>query len=255
MIDRTTRWLEVATLTDISAKTCAEVFLATWVARYGVPNTVTTDRGTQFTSEAWSELCKNLGMDHVKTTAYHPQENGLVERVHRQLKDALRAREAGFEWPLHLPYVLLGLRAAPKEKSGVSSAEAVFGQPLVLPGEVKDTLEENPLDFKNRLASEDPPQIVQPRTYADVAAGHKEPSLQEAKMVYVRRGGQGPPLASCFIGPFRVLQPGDKFFIVDIGGRQESISIDRLKPHKGLYPVDPASVPKRGRPKKISASP
>jgi hypothetical protein len=254
MNDRTTRWLEVATLKDISAKTCSEVFLATWVARYGVPSTVTTDRGTQFTSEIWTEMCKKLGANHVKTTAYHPQANGLVERVHRQLKDALRAREAGVEWPLHLPYVLLGLRAAPKEKSGVSSAEAVFGQPLVLPGEVIDTVEEESLDFKNRLASEDPPLTVQPRTYAEVAAGHVEPSLQEAKMVYVRRGGNGPPLTSCYAGPFKVLKAGHKFFILEIGGRQESVSIDRLKPHKGLSPVVSASAPKRGRPKKDSAA-
>jgi hypothetical protein len=52
------------------------------------------------------------------TTAYHPQANGLVERTHRQLKDALRARQAGVDWPAHLPWVLLGLRAAPKEVSG-----------------------------------------------------------------------------------------------------------------------------------------
>jgi hypothetical protein len=71
------------------------------------------------------------GTRHVMTTAYHPQANGLVERTHRQ-----RAREAGSDWPAHLPWVLLGLRAAPKEVSGFSSAEAVFGQPLVLPGEL-----------------------------------------------------------------------------------------------------------------------
>ena len=39
----------------------------------------------------------------------------MVERAHRQLKDALRAREAGAEWPDHLAWVLMGLRAAPKE--------------------------------------------------------------------------------------------------------------------------------------------
>jgi hypothetical protein len=68
------------------------------------------------------------------TTAYHPQANGLVERAHRQLKDALRARGASTDWPSHLPWVLLGLHAAPKEISGISSAEAVFGGQLVLPG-------------------------------------------------------------------------------------------------------------------------
>ncbi len=47
----------------------------------------------------------------------------MVERFHRQLKDALRARECGAEWAAHLPWALLGLRAAPKEDSAISSAE------------------------------------------------------------------------------------------------------------------------------------
>ncbi|MFO0001722.1 MAG: hypothetical protein ACK559_11365, partial [bacterium] len=61
------------------------------------------------------------------TTAYHPPSNGLVESAHRQLKDSLRTRLAGNDWPAHLPWILLGLRAAPKEDSGVSSAELVLG--------------------------------------------------------------------------------------------------------------------------------
>jgi transposase InsO family protein len=94
-----------------------------------VPGTVTTDRGAQFTSALWSSTCMSLGIKHVLTTAYHPQSNGMVERVHRQLKDALRARGAGPAWHSHLPWVLLGLRAAPKEDSAVSSAELVTGTP------------------------------------------------------------------------------------------------------------------------------
>jgi hypothetical protein len=59
----------------------------------------------------------------------------MVERCHCQLKDALRARLAANDWPDHLPWVLLGLRVAPKEDSAVSSAEMVLGDPLVLPGQ------------------------------------------------------------------------------------------------------------------------
>ncbi len=58
----------------------------------------------------------------------------MVEHVHRQIKDALCARAAGAEWNSHLPWVFLHLRAAPKEDSGASSAEAVLGVPVQLPG-------------------------------------------------------------------------------------------------------------------------
>ena len=71
----------------------------------------------------------------------------MVERVHRQLKDALYAREAGAELPELLPWVLLGLRATPKETSGISSAQLVLGQPLILPGELKDVAEAPADDF------------------------------------------------------------------------------------------------------------
>jgi hypothetical protein len=80
-------------------------------------------------------LCSRLQIQHITTTAFHPCSNGMVERCHRQLKDALRARSAANDWPDHLPWVLLGLRAAPKEDSAVSSAEMVLGDPLVLPGQ------------------------------------------------------------------------------------------------------------------------
>ena len=251
IIDRTTRWLEAVPLRDMTATTCTQAFLNAWVARYGVPETLTSDRGTQFTSESWCALMKKLGTRHVTTTAYHPQANGMVERVHGQLKNALRARGAETDWPLHLPWALMGLRAAPKEVSGVSSAEAVFGQQMVLPGTLLNVPEASPVDFKERLASEDPPLVVQPRTYAEVAAKNVQPSLWTVEMVYVRRGATGHALAAPYAGPFRVVGRAAKYFNVEVGERVEAISIDRLKPHVGEQPLQPASAPKRGRPKMI----
>ena len=58
-----------------------------------------------------------------------------MERFHRYLKTALRARLAGSEWFLHLPLVVLGLVSVPKEDPGFSISEAVFGSPLTIPGE------------------------------------------------------------------------------------------------------------------------
>ncbi len=76
--------------------------------------------------------------------AYHPQANGVGERFHRQLKDALRARLVNQDWHSQLPWVLLGLRAAPKEDCGLSSSEMVYGEPLVLPGEFLETSPPSP---------------------------------------------------------------------------------------------------------------
>jgi transposase InsO family protein len=103
-----------------AATSCADALIAGWVSRYGVPVQLTSDRGTQFIPAIWDSLCQHLGIQHQPTTAFHPQVNGMVERCHRRLKDALRARLAGPDQPLHLPLVLMGLRAAPTEDTGVS---------------------------------------------------------------------------------------------------------------------------------------
>jgi cleavage and polyadenylation specificity factor subunit 1 len=117
-----TRWLEAVPLKNMEARTCADALVDTWIARFGIPAVITSDRGTQFCSAIWQVLCNTLHIQHITTTAFHPQANGMIERAHRQIKDALRARLAGAEWPQHLPWVLLGLRAAPQgQRRGVFS--------------------------------------------------------------------------------------------------------------------------------------
>ncbi len=54
MVDRTVRWLQAAPLRSMEAAVCAEVFIATWVTSFGVPASVTTDRGRQFSSAVWT---------------------------------------------------------------------------------------------------------------------------------------------------------------------------------------------------------
>ncbi len=122
---------------------------------------------------------------HLDTTAYHPQSNGLVERTHRQIKDALRARLAGNRWPEHLPWVLFGLRAAPKEDSVVSSAELVFGAPLTLPGQLL-TSPETPLEDVIEALRSTQPLATRPLTYAEAAACSEPTSSTCGKAVRCR---------------------------------------------------------------------
>ena len=96
------------------------------MACFGVPDHITSDRGPQFCLPLWAQLSQRLGTLHHLTTAYHPQANGMVEKSHRQLKDALRARTASANRPSHLPWVLLGLWAAPKENSSISSDKLLY---------------------------------------------------------------------------------------------------------------------------------
>jgi transposase InsO family protein len=246
IIDRSTRWFGAVPLRNMEASTCVDAFIANWVARFGVPATVTTDRGTQFTSALWTSACTSLGIKHVLTTAYHPQSNGMVERLHSQLKDALRARGAGPAWHSHLPRVLMGLRAAPKEDSAVSSAELVMGTPLVLPGQL--------LHVPDPPCVNVPPPATRPASYA--AAANTPPAhLAQAEHVYVRVGGQQKPLAAPYADLYLVVSKGAKTFTIQMSKRQEIVSVDRLKAHTGLGPVSPAEATSRDRPPRMPAAP
>jgi transposase InsO family protein len=158
-----------------------------------VQSNIKTDRGNQFTSALWSGLCKRLGMTLITTTAYHPQSNGMVEHAHRQIKDALPVRLAEAEWPLHLLWVLLGLRDAPKEDSAISSVELVFGTALTLPGQFLAGMERPPANYIKQLESSTP-LPTRPASYAEAAASVPD-KLLRAEYMYVWRGGMVPPLA------------------------------------------------------------
>ena len=82
MMDHFTRWPEAVPLTSMSLQTCTHTFISHWVACFGVPSTVTYNRGAQFMFELCSALSQLLGTSPHHTAAYHPQSNGLVEHFY-----------------------------------------------------------------------------------------------------------------------------------------------------------------------------
>ena len=196
MIDRTSRWPEVVPLSSITAVVCAQALLSSWISRFGVPSVITTDRGAQFTSSVWSEVCSILGIRRSQTTSYHPQSNGLIERFHRSLKTSLRARLAGPDWIRHLPLVLLGLRSVPKDDTGMSVAEAVYGTPLTLPGDFLDSAEFPPKVFIQRVEKalagfSSASHHIRPESPKQLP-----PALLLCEYVFVREDAVTPPLST-----------------------------------------------------------
>jgi hypothetical protein len=155
------------------------------MAGVGVPATITSDRGAQFTSTLWAGLCSLLNIQHSPTTAYHPQSNGLVERFHRRLKEALWSRAAA-DWHDHLPWVMLGIRASFREDSKFSPAEAVFGSQLILPGQFVNAAKSPLSSFLSDL-----PTTMTGRP--PLPMRHNSTQLQP---IYTTRGAAAGPLRS-----------------------------------------------------------
>ena len=106
MIDSLTGWVEAVPIADKSAATCASAVYSEWIARYGVPEQLHSDRVTQFESALFAEFCASFGVDKTRTTAYRPQANGKCERFSRTLVAMLRraVQRRPYDWePLFAP--------------------------------------------------------------------------------------------------------------------------------------------------------
>uniref|UniRef100_A0A8C1P786 Gypsy retrotransposon integrase-like protein 1 n=1 Tax=Cyprinus carpio TaxID=7962 RepID=A0A8C1P786_CYPCA len=129
IVDYATRYPEAVPLRKATAKSIAqELFLL--ASRVGLPSDILTDRGTLFMSRLMADLCRLLWVKQLRTTVYHPQMDGLVERFNQTLKQMLRcmAAEDKRDWDLMIPYVLFGIREVPQASTGftpLSSCSAV----------------------------------------------------------------------------------------------------------------------------------
>ncbi len=74
---------------NTEASTVAKILVNEVISRFGVPDRIHSDQGRQFESGLFSELCKLLQIDKTRTTPYHPQSDGMVERFNRTLASML----------------------------------------------------------------------------------------------------------------------------------------------------------------------
>ena len=127
-----------------------------------------------------------------------------------------------------------GLRTTPCEETGFSESKAVYGAPLCLPGEFLDSVDLPPREFLDRILSAlhcltlPPPHQVAPssaRIPKALASAHIPKALASAEYVLVGKNASIQPLSQLYHGPYRVLSRQDKFFSLEIGSRQDTVSI------------------------------
>ena len=212
-IDRVTRWAEAYPIRTQTAENCLKA-VTQWISRYGLPESITTDRGANFTSNIWQEVTTSLGIKLQHTTAYNPEANGVIERYHRTLKTALASSCIDEDWSKKLPWVLLSLRATPHAALGASPAEAVFGKCLRLPLDILPTPDpgSSPREVARITENFMPPR----QTYADTLRKVRiPPDLNTNPFVYEQIDNHRPPLTPCYAGLFPVLRRQDKALLLN----------------------------------------
>jgi transposase InsO family protein len=256
MLDKFTRWVEAVPLASHSAAVVAEAVVKEWICRYGVPDQIHTDCGSEFESNLMKALCYQLGIAKTKTAPYYPQGNGAIERFHRSLRAMLLAMES-YErtgWDLALPLCLWAYRSRSHGTIGVPPATALFGRNIRIP-----------LDFELDLAQGNEEELeaylrnllsTLERVWALVAT-HSQEQHQEQKVQHdkklrgprcyfagdqvmlrtIARRGQCRKLLAPWDGPYTVIRgagPNTYRIRKTVGGRRTvTANATRLKPFNG----------------------
>lgn len=149
--DLFTKWPFVFATPDQKTERIARLLTEEVVPWFGVPESLLSDRGTNFLSHLMQDLCKMLGITKLNTTAYHPQCDGAVERLNRTLKTVLRKHAARFgcQWDNHIPGILWAYRNTPHSSTGETPSFLLYGLDC-----------RSPLEAAYLPASNDPPTDV-----------------------------------------------------------------------------------------------
>ncbi len=127
--DYFTKWPEAYPLPNQEATTVAEALVKEFVCRFGVPREIHSDQGRNFESKVFSEMCRLLGMKKTRTTALHPQSDGMVERYNRTIEAqlAIFVEQHQWDWDQHVPLLLMAYCSAVHDSTRCTPARMMLG--------------------------------------------------------------------------------------------------------------------------------
>ena len=275
--DHFTRWRDAIAVPDGTAPVVARVLDERVFAYMGIPERIHTDQGAQFESHLMAELCALWGVDKSRTTPYHPQSNGVVERGNRDLGDALRSMLIGAaaeDWDLLLPHIMRGIRASPHATTAETPNYMMLGREVRL----QDQLMYGPilgeelsrdryaLDLQERLTTAH--RLLRDKQFTIRSEDHEEkPSFSVGDAVWLVSKrftkGKSKKLQAKHTGPYKIVEVGNNHtYLIEQHGRYSRESESRLKayipatssPGKAPILVEPTrQLLRPGRPRKVRA--
>lgn len=135
--DDLTKYSQAYALPEHTAETIADVFVREFVCKFGIPKSILTDQGADFTSKLLKEVSKLFKIKQLTTTAYHPQTNGSLERSHATLAEYLKhfIREDQNDWDKWIDFAMFSYNTA-NTSTKFSPHELLFGNKPSLPSSI-----------------------------------------------------------------------------------------------------------------------
>ena len=141
-VDKFSKWIEAQPIGKINSEQ-AVLFFTDIVYRFGVPNSIITDNGTQFTGKKFLAFCDDYHIRVDWSAMAHPQTNGQVERANGMILQGLKPRifnklnKFGRRWLTELPSIIWSLRTTPSRAAGFTPFFLIYGAEAMLPTDLK----------------------------------------------------------------------------------------------------------------------
>ena len=145
IIDRFSRMCRLIPIPDIKTTTLVRYLLDNWIYVYGCPEQILSDRGSQFMSHIFMHLCDILGVKKIFTSPYHPETDGMIERLHRYIKERLRIisvdRGLNFlerdDWDIFISAIQFTYNSTPNRMTNYAPYTIVFGKEVSVPSDIQ----------------------------------------------------------------------------------------------------------------------
>ncbi|XP_058750755.1 uncharacterized protein LOC131623749 [Vicia villosa] len=137
-IDYFTKWVEAASYANVTKQVVVKFIKNQIICRYGIPNKIITDNGSNLNNNMMRELCESFKIEHHNSSPYRPKMNGAVEAANKNVKKILQKMVVTYkDWHEMLPFALHGYRTSVRTSTGATPFSLVYGMEAVLPVEVE----------------------------------------------------------------------------------------------------------------------